>query len=488
MSKLERIYARLPVFGQNLAVSAYGVYWHWLRFGPGYRQHLAGWQAREAFGTEAWRDWTQQRLRAFLNHAAQNVPAYRETWTAAEKQAAAAGRLREIPLLGKAPLRRDPRAFVRDDRRAPELVFHTSGSTGTPIASIWTRDELRSSLALRESRSAGWAGVSFEDPRATFSGRMVEPDPASKGPFHRFNRAERQVYFSAFHLSPETAEQYVRALHQHGVRWLTGYAVSLYLLAKAMRDRGIAPPPLRAVVTTSEKLTAPMRAVMIDAYGCPVFEEYSTVENAIFASECEQGSLHVSPDAGILEILRPDGTPCEPGEPGEVVATGVLRDHQPLVRFRLGDVASWGASPCSCGRALPVLKEVAGRVEDVVIGPDGRQMVRFHGVFVDLPAVEEGQVIQESLEQIRVRVVPNQTPAATDSGSTAERHRFGAHTVTEIEERIRQRLGHGVTVEVETVDRIPRTAAGKFQAVISKLTRPTRRAGSAHETEPARED
>lgn len=483
MSALERIYARLPVFGQNAAVSAYGMYWHWLRFGPGYQRHLAGWQAREAFTALAWQDWTAQRLRAFLTHAATHVPAYRESWTETDKQAARAGLLAELPLLDKAPLRRDPRAFVRDDVRAPELVFHTSGSTGTPIASIWTRDELRNSLALREARSAGWAGVSFKLPRATFSGRMVEPDPESKGPFHRFNRAEQQVYFSAFHLSPETAERYVRALHQHGVLWLTGYAVSLYLLAKAMRDQALAPPTLGAIVTTSEKLTAPMRAVMTEAYGCPVFEEYSTVENAVFASECEQGSLHVSPEAGVVEILRPDGTPCDPGEPGEVVATGVLRDHQPLVRFRLGDVASWSTSPCSCGRALPVLAEVAGRVEDVVIGPDGRQMVRFHGVFVDLPAVEEGQVIQESLERIRVRVVPSRDEPSRDERSrdeansarnshSTERETFGPHTVAEIEDRIHQRLGHDVTVEVEAVSRIPRTAAGKFQAVVSKLAKP----------------
>lgn len=453
----ERIYARAPVWAQHAGVSAYGLYWRWLRFGPGYRQALAGYRRRERFDADAWKRWTARRLGATLAVAAEHVPYYRQLWSAAEKRAARAGALRDLPLLGKEPLREDPRAFVRRDRRRRELVFHTSGSTGTPIASIWTVPELRASLALREARSAAWAGTSFRRPRATFSGRIVEPDPASRGPFHRFNLPERQVYFSAFHLSAENAPRYVEALHRHRVRWLTGYAVSLYLLARFARERGLAMPPLDAVVTTSEKLTAQMRETMAEVYGCGIFEEYSTVENALFASECEDGGLHLSPDAGLVEILRPDGRPCAPGETGEVVATCLLRVHQPLVRFRLGDVAAWRSEPCPCGRALPLLAEVVGRTEDVVVGPDGRAMVRFHGVFVDLPAVREAQVIQEAIDRIRVKVVPTQA--------------FGAGDVEAVRARVRQRLGTGVEVAVETVDAIPRTAAGKFQAVVSRLDR-----------------
>jgi phenylacetate-CoA ligase len=340
-------------------------------------------------------------------------------------------------------------------RHARRLVFHTSGSTGTPIASIWTARELRNSVALREVRSANWAGASFRQPRATFSGRMVEPDPESTGPFYRFNLVERQVYFSAFHLRADTAALYVEALHKHGIQWLTGYAVSYYLLAKFILERQLKVPPLKAVVTTSEKVSRYMRETMELAYGCRVFEEYSTVENAAFASECPHGRLHVSEDAGIIEILRSDGTPCEPGEPGEVVATCLMRDLQPVVRFRLGDMAVWAAEPCPCGLPMPVLKEIVGRIEDVVIGQDGRRLVRFHGVFADQPHVREGQILQEALNMIRVKVVPA--------------HGFGPADTQDIIRRVQQRVGPEIKVVVEQVKHIPRTAAGNFQAVVSLL-------------------
>jgi phenylacetate-CoA ligase len=165
--------------------------------------------------------------------------------------------------------------------------------------------------------------------------------------------------------------------------------------------------------------------------------------------------LHVSPDVGIVEILRPDGSPCDPGEVGEVVTTCLMRSYQIFIRYRLGDLAAWDPVPCPCGREMPVIKEVVGRLEDVVVGPDGRQMVRFHGIFVNQLHVIEGQIIQEALDLIRVKVVPTEG--------------FDQLDEIDIKKRIEQRLGESVKVIVETVSEIPRTKAGKFKAVISNL-------------------
>ena len=313
-------------------------------------------------------------------------------------------------------------------------------------------------MAVREVRSAGWAGVSFEQARATFSGRMVEPNPYSGGPFYRFNLAEKQVYFSAFHLRPDTAVSYVEALRRHHIQWLTGYAVSFYLLAQFILEKCISVPPLRAIISTSEKVTPEMRMVMEQAFGCRVYEEYSSVENALFASQCEYGRLHVSPDIGIVEILRPNGTPCAPGEIGEVVATTIMRRKQPLIRYRLGDLAAWDDQPCPCQRKMPVIKEVVGRIEDVVVGVDGRQMVRFHGVFTNQPNIREGQVIQLALDRLLVKVVPTQNFSSSDTA--------------DIVKRIHQRLGSTVEVTVQTVNQIPRTNSGKFKSVVSMLNQP----------------
>lgn len=456
MGTWDSIYAKLPVFAQHAAVSAYGLYWRQLRFGPGYSQYLREYQEREHYSLAQWQEWQARQLRELLSSCYKHVPYYRENWTSQQFKEALEGDLSALPLLEKEPLRESPRQFLREDMHPSRpQVFPTSGSTGTPISSYYTLADLRRSMAVREARSARWAGVSFSLPRATFSSRMVEPDPQSKGPFYRFNIAERQVYYSTFHLRPDTAHFYVDALHHHKIRWLTGYAVSLSLLANYMLEHRLSAPEIRAVITTSEKLTPAIRSVIEKAFSCRVYEEYSTVENAVFASECEHGRLHLSPDIAFAEILRPDGSPCLPDEPGEVAITNFARSFQPLIRFRLGDIAVWDSEPCPCERTLPVIREVIGRIEDVVTGPDGRQASSFYGVFVNQPHIQQGQIIQEALDLIRVKVVP--------VGD------FGEADVRDIIQRVQQRLGRDVRVVVEPVDSIPRTKAGKFQAVISKL-------------------
>jgi phenylacetate-CoA ligase len=456
MGTFDKLYSSLPVWGQHATVSLYGMYWYVLRFGPGYSNFVKDYLHRENFTKDQWDMWQQAQLKNLLLNCAEQVPYYRDTWTDAQKHAAKDGDLQALPLLEKEPLRSSVKLFLRDDIHPfhPQL-FYTSGSTGTPISTYYTLSELRESLALRETRSARWADVSFKLPRATFSGRMVEPNPESMGPFHRYNAIEKQVYFSAFHLRLDTAHQYIDALKRYHIQWGTGYAVSFYLLACFMLDQKISPPGLKAIITTSEKLTDEMRTVIEKAFNCKVYQEYSTVENAVFASECEYQKLHISPDVSIVEILRTDGSPCTPGEIGEVVVTPLTRYYEPLIRFRIGDLAAWDDKPCPCGRSMPVIREVVGRIEDIVIGPDGRQMVRFHGIFVNQPHVREGQIIQEALDHIRAKVV------VTDG--------FGEHDINDIIHRIQQRLGATVQVTVEPVSFIPRTQAGKFKAVISLL-------------------
>jgi len=456
VGKFDRLYAQSPIWLQNIMVSTYGIYWHWARFGGNYPQHEGVYRRREYFELSDWERYKTQRLRELLRICVKNVPYYKSAWCTETKQAALEGDLSKLPLLEKDDIREKDDQFQRQDQNLLfKFRFLTSGTTGTPIACTYTLSELRNSLALREVRSANWAGVSFDQPRATFSGRMVEPMPERETHIYRYNCVEKQVYLSAFHLKPQTARQYVAALIRHKIRWMTGYAVSFYLLGKYILDQAISVPKIDAIITTSEKLTPEMRRVIEAAFHTRVFEEYSTVENALFASECEHGRLHVSPDVGLVEILHSDGSACELGEIGEVVTTCLVRDYQPLIRFRLGDLAAWDPEPCPCGRQMPVIKEVVGRIEDVVTGPDGRQLVRFHGIFADQPNVVEGQIIQETLKDFMVKVV---TTAA-----------FGPADILDIQQRMCQRLGPNINVRIEKVIKIPRTESGKFRAVISKV-------------------
>jgi phenylacetate-CoA ligase len=311
--------------------------------------------------------------------------------------------------------------------------------------------------AIFEARVLYWAGLDYKVARGVIGGRRIIRDGDAKGPYYRYNIVEKQTYLSAYHLSPKTVENYVEGIKKHKVKYLTGYASANYFLARFIEEAGIEPPRIKAVLTSADKLTEEMRETFRRVYGCEAFDSYNGVEATCLISECEHHRLHIVPDVGILEVLNDRGEPCKPGETGEAVTTGLLNFDQPLIRYRMGDLIRLAEDQtCKCGRPMPVVDEIVGRVEDTVVGPDGREMVRFHGIFYNIPAIIEGQVIQHPHNDFELKVVV--------SRALTEEEYFL------LIKRMLSQLGK-VNVEVNVVDSIPRSANGKFKAVISMVAR-----------------
>jgi phenylacetate-CoA ligase len=267
---------------------------------------------------------------------------------------------------------------------------------------------------------------------------------------------ERQLYFSAFHIAPAYVLDYVQALNRYKPDYLVGYASSHYFLARMIAEQGYQVHRPKAVLTSSEKLTLEMREMISEVYGCSVFDGYSGVEACAQISECEYHTLHESPDMGIIELLDDSGKRVTGSGYGEIIATGLINFEQPLIRYRTGDMAIRSDSMCDCGRQMSAYREIIGRLEDTVVGVDRREMVRFHGIFVGLPHVREGQIVQKTLTDFLIRLAVDQ--------------QFGDSEKEEIYRRFQTRLGQ-VNLEFEFVDQVERTLGGKFRAVISHVNR-----------------
>ncbi|MFP6731656.1 MAG: phenylacetate--CoA ligase family protein [Alphaproteobacteria bacterium] len=90
------------------------------------------------------------------------------------------------------------------------------------------------------------------------------------------------------------------------------------------------------------------------------------------AAQCEHDShLHfLAGDVLHAELIDPESTaplPLEAGQQGELVLTHLVRDCQPLVRFRTGDIIAIDhTDPCRCGRTGMRFR-VVGRSDDMVV-------------------------------------------------------------------------------------------------------------------------
>ena len=138
-----------------------------------------------------------------------------------------------------------------------------------------------------------------------------------------------------------------------------------------------------------------------------------------------------------------------------------MNADMPLIRYRIGDrgTLAGGLETCQCGRTLPVIESVDGRVDDILYTMDGRRIGRLDPLFKgDLP-IQEAQIIQEALDCVRVRYVP--TPD------------FRPDHEAVITQRLQARMGR-VKVVMEPIAEVPRGPNGKFRAVICKLSRESR--------------
>jgi phenylacetate-CoA ligase len=460
----DKIYPNLPLFVQNIAISIYGYKWHKRRFGGLFKEELVKYIDREKFNTIQWEEFQTKELRNILTHAFQYVPFYQQSFKNAgfhlnDFDNFELNEMMKIPYLEKNDLRIHGKGnLLSSVKEENGEFFSSSGSTGTPTQILFSKAMHQRWSAAFEARGRNWAGLSIKNPRGMIGGRrIISEGDAKKGPYFRYNLVEKQVYFSAYHINAENAQGYLNGMLKHHVDYMTGYAMSNFILARFIQEKGLRAPKLKAIITSSEKLTREMRDTFREVYGCKTYDTYSGLEACGLVTECEFGKLHMSPDVGIIELIKDNGEYAQPGEIGEAICTGFLNYDQPLIRYRIGDLLKLSLDQtCDCSRHMPIVDEIIGRVEDTVIGMDGREMVRFHGIFINMPKIVEGQIIQHTLKEFEIVFV------ATDKLVDYEKD--------ELFRRMQSQLGD-ILLRVTEVDQIPRNRNGKFKAVISHVKR-----------------
>jgi phenylacetate-CoA ligase len=160
-----------------------------------------------------------------------------------------------------------------------------------------------------------------------------------------------------------------------------------------------------------------------------------------------------------VEVVR--GTRhARPGEPGAILVTDLLNFAMPLIRYRIGDTGVWADGPCRCGRGLPRLACVTGRVSDFVVGPDGRVVAGLwllHTLVAHRVSLGQVQIRQQRPGQVCYRVKPG--------------HGFDpAADLAYVERETRRYLGEGTAVECELVDELRAEPSGKFLFCHSSVT------------------
>jgi len=241
---------------------------------------------------------------------------------------------------------------------------------------------------------------------------------------------------------------------------IDGYAEAFDFLASYLRTRpdglGIRP---KAVMTSAQTLPTASRQLIEEAFGCRVFDKYGSREFSGIAYECEAHTgHHVVGEGFIVEILR-GGEPVKPGEVGEVVITDLNNTCLPFIRYRIGDLAV-AVDPgfqCPCGRGLPLIGAIEGRVQSIIVGEGGRYV----------PGTFFAHLLKQYHYAIRLFQV-EQTEAGSITFRVVKGGRYSEEALQEILTTFRRYLGN-LQVNVEFVDNVELIRTGKRMASVSRL-------------------
>ncbi len=456
--KVMQWYEGSPPIVKDLMATVYGFRHRRRKYGASFYRYLAALSDSQWWTEEQHERAQREHLQRTVQHAAEFVPYYRRLFrdlSVRPEEIRSAADLSRLPILDKETVRSLGPELMRNGFDPRQIVwFFTSGTTGKALELPVARECFEREYAFRWLHYS-WAGIRFTDRVATIAQHPVTGARRLKPPFWVTNYAENQLLLSSQHLRSDTIRCYAEKLRSWQPAMLQGFPSSLYMLALGLRDQkesGIQP---RAIFTTSETLLDTQRSLIESVFGCKIFNWYGSCEMVGNIVECEQGSMHVKPEHGLLEFLNSDGRHANPGELAEIVATGFGNEAFPLIRYRTGDTAILSDRPCECGRAGPIVLSLTGRLDDIIVTPEGRHDGRLDCVFKDAPNVREAQLIQETLDTLVVRIV--------------RRDDYSAEDTERITHHLRERLGDRMRYEFQFVDNIPRGPNGKFRFVISKV-------------------
>jgi phenylacetate-CoA ligase len=421
--------------------------------------------ARERWPRERLERFRQERLEDLIRYAAAHSRFWRERLPADGPVT-----LADIPVLTKAELMDRFDDLVTDPRlRLDDLLLHlqqieddalylgehramtSSGSSGRKAVFVYDRMAWANVAAMFLRRSE-WTNTGPRFPRLKLA--MI----GGGSPTHMSRRGAQTMDIGLHRLCKlsvtQPVPQLVERLNAFQPQALYGYPSIVANLAEEQQAGRLRIDP-ESVFTSSEPLSPTVRERIAQAFGVRPYDFYATTEG-LFGHECPEGSMHLFDDMCIAENVDEDYRPVPPGEVGSrLLVTNLFNFTQPLIRFEVTDLVAVEPEPCPCGRTLMRLRSLEGRAEDVLrLGGVDVHPLQFALVTAD-PDVREFQVVQQG-EALRLRV-------CLRDGAGEAPARLRARVGARLEE-----LGvPRPSVEVETVDSLERSPAGKLQVVVA---------------------
>ena len=435
-----------------------GIEWPGLATAAGARMLAMQWQLERTqwWSPERLREQQFRQVRALATHAVEHCSFYAAMRARVERLTPAT--YGDWPRITKRTVQDNQeglraRTFPSSHGVASETF--TSGSTAEPVRVLVTETGQFFAHAM-VVRDHLWQGRDFKRKFAAIRFMVEQGTQAGWSPSTNAAFATGPAVMAD--VTTDVARQMDWLLREKPAYLLTSPS-NLGALIAHSKDTGRVPIGLKQAITYSEAVPEGLADRVATLWQATLVDSYSCREFGSIALQCpEAGQYHIQSENAYVEILREDGSSCEPGESGRVVVTPLHNFAMPLLRYELGDFATLGEA-CPCGRGLPVIRRILGRVRNMARDPSGRVFqptldVALRDVLVH-SRVRQVQVIQHTLSALELLYVRDaELPPAVAEALRAA---------------INQQLRYPFDIRLSRVDSIPRSRGGKYESFISRV-------------------
>ena len=274
----------------------------------------------------------------------------------------------KLPLTNKEDLRESwPYGFLACSRDDLIRMHSSSGTTGRATVIFHTANDIAAWTNLL-ARSMYMAGMRRSD---VFQNMMTYGLFTGGLGFHYGAEKIGALVIPAGAGNSNRQIQLIRDFETTAIHIIPSYALHL---STVFTEIGVDPrrdTKLKLAFLGAEPHSEKMRLRIEDLYGFKGFNSYglSEMNGPGMAFECpEQNGMHIWEDNYIVEIIDPvTQKPLPEGEEGELVATTLVRDGMPILRYRTKDLTRIIPGPCPCGRTHRRIERIKGRTDDMMI-------------------------------------------------------------------------------------------------------------------------
>ena len=401
------------------------------------------------------------KFKKLLNHAYETCPFYTELYSAIgllPGDIKCIEDIKNIPIISKRDLQKNVEHMISTFHNSKEMYNDFSGgSTGVPTE-FWIDKNTLSRKFGSVLMFDQWTGWNIGEKVYYLWGADRDKDRA-----RALKEAIVQKYIyrnsnlNAFDLSESKMEIFAKILNKENPKLIIAYTNFAVEFAKFIENKTTYRLKIPAIITSAETLTLDKRILIERVFGCKVFNRYGSREVGLMACNCSrQEGLHVNSENIFLEIER-FKTSHDINGMGEVVVTDLNNFAMPFIRYNTGDISAKIDKLCSCGRGMPLIKDVEGRTSDFIKTKAGKLIhgESFSHLFYGLSEIAQFQIIQKDYDSITVKLV----------SSTQLSDLLKKSIVTKVNEV----FGQKINIFVEQVDIIKPTASGKYRFCISDI-------------------